>query len=118
VIDRVVVASQWVGDGLNGSQTATTMRVTAPGRYEIKLPTREERTGRGDHVTVRPTHLIVEIAPPTADLCDLARRFIRDAPRWDGRCVFCDEGEWVGHADFCLVAEAKRTLAMIEAGLI
>jgi hypothetical protein len=117
VIDRVVVDSQWIGSNLNATQIATTLRVNRPGRYQIELPTREERTGTGGRVTARPTHLIVEVVPPNADLHSLAVRLIRDAPRWEGRCLFCGEGDPPGHVDFCMVAEAKRTLAMIEAGL-
>ncbi len=109
----MVVAAQWLGNGVMPSQIATALRASAPGRYVMDLPTRDRRVGFDESEQQLPEQLIVEIAPPEADLVALATKLLRDAPRLDGRCVLCDEGERMGHTDTCVVAEARRTLALL-----
>lgn len=45
--DRTVVSATWIGDSLKGSQIAPVLRATAPGTYEIDLPTRNIRRNAG-----------------------------------------------------------------------
>ena len=115
MIDRVVVSAEWIGDSLNGSQTAAVLRATSPGVYEIELPTRSHRRGSGQSEEVRPRRLVVEIAPPDADLLQLARDLVAEQPQWEGRCVFCFQPEHAVHVDDCLVARARRHLALLDA---
>jgi hypothetical protein len=113
VTDRIVVSATWLGDSLNGSQTAAVLRATAPGTYEVELPTRTVRRGPGQDASEQPRRLVVEIAPPDADLHQLARDLVADEPRWDGLCVFCRQPAHAVHVDNCLVARARRHLALL-----
>jgi hypothetical protein len=115
VIDRVVVSAEWLGDAFNGTQTAAVLHASAPGIYVMDLPTRQHYVAPGRYEPARPKRLVIEIAPPDADLLQLARDLIGDEPRWEGHCVFCRQPAHAIHVDDCLVARARRHLALIEA---